>query len=90
MRPDNPGQSPTADEIRDKVVEIIATQTASWESNDNPGHRHYWMGETLADALAEAGLLPTGAEQLAAYAVTDTSDDRLMRRYVSDWREVAG
>jgi hypothetical protein len=82
------GTDNTAAEIRGQVVELIATKTASWESNADPGHRHYWMGETLADALAEAGLLPTRPDYRWVYEPDGTPLGYRERSLLTDWREV--
>ncbi|WP_068059178.1 hypothetical protein [Nocardia xishanensis] len=60
-------------------LEIIAP---SWIGAGREGE----VAADVVDALAAAGLLPTGAERLVAYAVMDTSDDHVMRRYVTEWQ----
>ncbi|WP_043654588.1 hypothetical protein [Nocardia thailandica] len=89
----------TAEQIRAEAIERIAREAwaehhraeakldgRAWESERPAFQQIYrrWAAR-MVDALGD--LLPTGVERLAAYAVTDETDDRLMQRYVTAWTD---
>lgn len=78
-----------ADEIRAEVVAVAAKEIASWESDPSPNSRHFNCGGGIADALAEAGLLPTGVEISSVFPDAPEADDEMMRRYVTGWAGVS-
>jgi hypothetical protein len=73
-----------ADEIRAEVIAVAAKEIASWESDPSPNSRHFNCGEGIADALAEAGLLPVGVDE--GYIGRGR---RRHPRYVGEWSEVS-
>ncbi|MEV6219837.1 hypothetical protein [Nocardia sp. NPDC051833] len=86
----------TAEEIRAEAIERVAradylrryrADGFMWETTTEAIRgRHRAAAALAVDALGD--MLPTGVERLAAYAVTDRTDDRLMQRYTTNWQDV--
>lgn len=88
----------TPDEIRALYVETLARadfahfcKTSTWEEIDE-ADRQTWIpnAERAVTALAEAGLLPTRMQILAAMEGEGSIADRTTHRcFLTDWREVS-
>ncbi|MBF6416933.1 hypothetical protein [Nocardia cyriacigeorgica] len=70
----------TPEEIRAQAIEVIErAEHDGWLSGESLAEK----ADRVADALAAAGLLPTGAEE--GYIGRSR---RRRQRYVTDWREI--
>lgn len=74
-----------AEQIRAEAIRAIADEL---EVGELPQVAHN-LAEAAVDALAAAGLLPTAMEVSSCFPDEPAADDEAMRRYVTDWREMA-
>ncbi|MEU2106458.1 hypothetical protein [Nocardia sp. NPDC019255] len=77
-----------------RVLAPVTEPACCEECTHDPIVHGYLKPEDLADALAEAGLLPTGVEERGGTKIIDgrgrvVKRHTLRRRLVSDWREVS-